>query len=83
MQNEVEQTEEMKNTPMGRVWGIVLGTMFAVAALSFIWHYMGILKLRSDEKVYEQQSERNIERLTAFRAELSASTTAAGNTPIK
>lgn len=69
--------EEMSDTPMGRVWAIVLGTMFAVAALSFLWHYMGILELRKEKKVYEQHTKTNIERLTAFRAQLEASSTAA------
>lgn len=77
MQKEADSVEEMTDTPMGRVWAIVLGSMFAVAAASFIWHYMGILQLRSDEKVYERHTERNIERLTAFRAQLVASTTTA------
>lgn len=69
------KAEEMGDTPMGRVWVIVLGTMVLVTAASFLWHYMGILKLRSDEKVYEDRAKTNIERLTAFRAELEASST--------
>lgn len=67
---------------MGRVWSIVLGTMFVVSLVSFIWHYLGMLEIRKEQTVLEHEITRDIERLTAFRTDIAAksSTTAGSNT---
>ena len=63
--------ESVPETPMGRVWSIVLGTMFVVSLVSFIWHYLGMLEERKEQMASEHEISRDIERLVAFRADIA------------
>ena len=78
--NNRQEDESVPETPMGRVWSIVLGTMFIVSLVSFIWHYLGMLELRKEQTASENEVSRDIERLVAFRADVAArSTTTPGS----
>lgn len=80
--NNKQSDVSVPETPMGRVWGIVLGTMFVVSLVSFIWHYLGMLELRKEQTTSEHEISRDIERLVAFRADIAtkSSTTLGSNT---
>lgn len=76
MNTETEQGSR-KETPMLRVWMLVLSSMLIVGAISFIWYSTMIAKEKSENKKEEEVVQQSIANIAAYRDTLKASTSAA------
>ena len=69
------EKQEKTATPMGRVWVIVASTMLATVVIGLLWHMTTIGKYRFKNNLEAQMVQQNIQKLTAYRDQLSARAT--------
>jgi hypothetical protein len=72
-----------KQTPMGKVWMVVLGTMLFTVVGSYIWHLTTLERLKMDNAHENNMLRLEIKKLTDYRDTLVASTTPAAGKETK
>lgn len=73
METETTTTEQ---TPMKSVWKIIGATMIGTLLIGYALHEMRMTKLRGQNATEREQAEMQITKLTEYRDQLQASTTA-------
>lgn len=58
---------QTQQTPMGRVWLIVLVSMVLVFGASWLWHLMGMSEQKRRNSIEDAPVVRNIEAITRYR----------------
>jgi hypothetical protein len=66
-----------EQTPMKKVWKIITATMIGTLLIGYGLHEMSMTKLRTQNAREREDAQLNIIKLTEYRDQLQASTTAA------
>lgn len=73
--NTEKEKSAREETPMTRVWAIVVGSMLVVGTISLIWYSATIAKEKRDNNKEEEVIQQSIEKITAYRDLLKSGTT--------